>query len=84
MNINWDKQHCSVHQANLSQLNDLMPDLINLVQSLPEDPNDLIWDVKVHMLMPGQYPCIPNWHYDNIPKINNAQDFDLVKPDLPM
>lgn len=84
MNINWDKQHCSVHQANLSQLNDLMPDLINLVQSLPEDPNDFIWDVKVHMLMPGQYPCIPNWHYDNIPKINNAQDFDLVKPDLPM
>lgn len=36
------------------------------------------------MLMPGQYPCIPNWHYDNIPRLNNVQDFSKVRPDLPM
>jgi len=36
------------------------------------------------MLMPNQYPCIPNWHFDNVPRVNNKQDFDLVKPDAPM
>lgn len=41
-------------------------------------------DVKVHMLMPNQYPCIPNWHFDNIPRVNNVQDFGKVKLDLPM
>ena len=25
---------------------------------------DKLIDVKVHMLMPGQFPCIPNWHCD--------------------
>ncbi len=36
------------------------------------------------MLMPGQYPCIPNWHYDNVLRVNNEQDFELVKQHLPM
>ena len=26
-------------------------------------------DVKIHMLMKGQYPCIPNWHCDNVPRV---------------
>lgn len=25
-------------------------------------------DIKVHMLMPGQYPCIPGWHIDLVPR----------------
>ncbi len=29
---------------------------------------DYIVDVKVHKLMPGQWPCIPNWHCDFIPR----------------
>lgn len=61
-----------------------MPDLIDLIETFPEDPMDFTWDVKVHMLMPSQYPCIPNWHYDNIPRLNNVQDFSLVKTHLPM
>lgn len=84
INIDWTKQHCGVHQATCGQLIYLMPDLIDLIATFPEDPNDFIWDVKVHMLMPGQYPCIPNWHYDNIPRLNNVQDFSSVKPELPM
>lgn len=84
MNIDWSKQHCGVHQASSMQLIELMPDLKQLIDTFPENPNDFIWDVKVHMLMPGQFPCIPNWHYDNIPRLNNVQDFSKVRPDLPM
>ena len=83
-NINWSLQHPGVHQATLQQLIELMPDLHELINTFPENPNDFVWDVKVHMLMPGQWPCIPNWHYDNIPRVNNRQDFDLVRYDLPM
>lgn len=82
--IDWSAQHCGVHQADCKQLIEAMPDLAFLIGTFPENPFDFIWDVKVHMLMPGQYPCIPNWHYDNIPRINNAQDFSLIKPDAPM
>ena len=82
--IDWSEQHCGVHQAEFSELIELMPDLITLLSTFPEDVGDFIWDVKVHMLMPNQYPCIPNWHFDNIPRVNNKQDFDLVKPEAPM
>ena len=80
--INWSLQHCGVHQASFEQLVQLMPDLHELLNTFPENPSEFVWDVKVHMLMPGQYPCIPNWHYDNIPRVNNKQDFDLVRYDL--
>jgi len=43
---------------------------------------DFIWDIKVVMLMPGQWPCIPNWHYDLIPRDSKGkQDFTKVDPD---
>jgi hypothetical protein len=43
---------------------------------------DFIWDIKVMMLMPGQWPCIPNWHYDFIPRDSEGkQDFSKVDPD---
>lgn len=82
--IDWSKQHCGIHQGTYEQVIELMPDLIEIFLNFPENPNDFIWDIKVHMLMPGQFPCIPNWHYDNIPRVNNVQDFTKVKPKLPM
>ena len=83
-NIKWNKQHCGVHQATFKQLIELMPDLECIKETFPENVNDFTWDVKVHMLMPSQFPCIPNWHYDNVPRVNNEQDFSLIKPDKPM
>lgn len=79
--IDWSKQHSGVHRATFENLKKHMPDVYEMVaESFPkdEDPNNYTWDVKVHMLMPGQYPCIPNWHYDNVPRINNVQDFNAV------
>jgi hypothetical protein len=29
---------------------------------------DFIFDSRVHMLMPGWYPCIPGWHLDDVPR----------------
>lgn len=82
--IDWSKQHCGVHQANVGTLLELMPDLSSIIATFPDDPEVFTWDVKVHMLMPRQYPCIPNWHVDNVPRVNGVQRFDLIKLDLPM
>lgn len=43
-------------------------------------------DVKVHKLMPEQWPCIPNWHYDFIPRDPDTlqEDFSKVDPSAVM
>jgi hypothetical protein len=83
--IDWTKQHCGVHQATFHDLVGSMPEVAQMILStFPNNVYDFTWDVKVHMLMPGQYPCIPNWHYDNVPRVNNAQDWSKVRTDLPM
>jgi hypothetical protein len=36
---------------------------------LPPDYGDpVVIDTRVHMLMPGWYPCIPGWHHDDVPR----------------
>lgn len=85
MNIDWMKQHCGVHRASWEDLAQYMPDLVKMIkETFPEDVKGFTWDVKVHMLMPNQFPCIPNWHFDNIPRVNNEQDWSQVKTHLPM
>lgn len=84
MTIDWSKQHCGVHQADFLTTIELMPDIEPILRDFPDHYDDFTFDVKVHMLMPRQYPCIPNWHFDNVPRVNGVQNFDLVRPDLPM
>ncbi len=38
-----------------------------LKEQSPKWDNAII-DSRVHMLMPGWYPCIPGWHHDDIPR----------------
>lgn len=41
------------------------------LEILPTDfrnSKDLIIDSRVHMLMPGFWPCIPGYHLDDIPR----------------
>ena len=42
----------------------------DFVFSLPVNwrSENLIIDSRVHMLMPGWYPCIPGWHLDDVPR----------------
>lgn len=83
--IDWSAQHCGVIQGTHKDVIELMPDLEELVNSFPEDPNDYIWDVKVTMLFPGQYPCIPNWHKDLVPRDENMkEDESKITPEFPM
>ena len=82
--IDWSKQHCGVHQAPVDVVLELMPDIREVIETFPDVAENFTWDVKVHMLMPRQYPCIPNWHVDNIPRPTGIQRFDMAKPELPM
>lgn len=75
---------CGVHHASFENLLEHMPDLKEILESFPDDPEQFSWDVKVHMLMPDQYPCIPNWHCDFVPRENGIQKFSMCNPDLPM
>jgi len=82
--INWSNQHCGVYHAPFLKAMELMPDLEELLYTFPDDPLNFTFDIKVHMLMPRQYPCIPNWHTDNVPRVNGIQQFQAVRPELPM
>lgn len=63
--------HCPSDEAIV-----LMPELHKAWATVPVESG--IVDVKVHMLMPGQYPCIPNWHCDFVPR----DDDKTLRPDL--
>lgn len=42
----------------------------HFIACLPEDwyESEVTIDSRVHMLMPGWYPCIPGMHHDDIPR----------------
>jgi len=83
--INWSNQHCGVHQGTIIDVLELMPDLKEILKTFPDNPANFTWDVKVHMLMPGQYPCIPNWHRDMVPRNPmGKEDASKIQVDKPM
>lgn len=83
--INWKKQHNGVIQGEYEDVIRLMPDLEELLKTFPDNPKNFLWDVKVHMLMPNQYPCIPNWHRDMIPRGEDLkEDESKINDTLPM
>lgn len=62
-----------------------MPHLEGLLATFPRaNINDWLFDVKVHMLMKGQYPCIPNWHCDFVPRIDGKLQYDQATLDHSM
>ena len=82
--IDWSKQHCGVHQAPYDKMILLMPDVEPIIDTFPDLQQEFTWDVKVHMLMPRQLPCMPGWHTDFVPRINGIQRFELCQLDKPM
>jgi hypothetical protein len=64
-----EKLHPGLFHCPLSKVGKLMPEIIPVLKEAPlRQGEKYIVDAKVHMLMPGQWPCIPNWHYDNVPR----------------
>ena len=42
-------------------------DILNCLPRDWQDPHVVV-DSRVHMLMPGWFPCIPGWHHDDVPR----------------
>lgn len=42
----------------------------SFLDALPEEWKNqpLVFDSRVHMLMPGWFPAIPGWHHDDVPR----------------
>lgn len=63
------RMHNGLFRCPLNVAHKYMPELTALFLSAPlSDPENYEIDIKIHMLMAGQYPCIPNWHCDNVPR----------------
>ncbi len=41
----------------------------------------MIIDSRVHMLMPGWYPCIPGMHHDDIPRSTTSGQPNYINPE---
>ena len=79
-----ERLHCGLFRAPLDRAATLMPELEALFDSAPvEYPWEWEVDLKVHILIAGQYPCIPNWHCDNVPRVNGKIDYNLVNAKAP-
>ncbi len=75
--IDWSKSHCGIMLCDYDLTSELMPEVLpiidELIPYLQYDRGRYLIDVKVHMLMPEQYPCIPNWHTDFVPRNCNLK-----------
>lgn len=77
---------CGLFRCPLPLAYKLMPELSALYDTAPvTNPEEWELDLKIHMLMKDQYPCIPNWHCDNVPrgadgKVNYSLTSSAVPP----
>lgn len=62
-----------VFLAEPHEVIEVLPYMKALMDTFPYDINEYLFDVKVHMLMDGQYPCIPNWHCDFVPRDSDGR-----------
>lgn len=82
--INLSVLPCGLFRCPLNEAEAVLPELAELYKSTPvTDPENWELDLKIHMLMKDQYPCIPNWHCDNVPRENGKLRYDLIDPNAP-
>lgn len=64
----------------------VMPEIMPILKTSPVSLTSMIVDVKVHMLMPNQWPCIPNWHQDFVPRDPQTKEKrpELIDPSQKM
>lgn len=43
--------------------------------------DEILIDSRVHMLMPGMWPCIPGWHHDDVPRTREDGQPNYLTPD---
>ncbi len=88
--VNLSNQYCGLFRCPVVEAAPLLPELrklfIDAIMMLVEqghDPYEWEMDLKIHMLMANQYPCIPNWHCDNVPRFFGCTDYEEIKDDTP-
>lgn len=86
--IDWSKSPNGVMLCSFEQAIKFMPAVKPILRELLnsgmlEHPvTEYSVDVKIHMLMPNQWPCIPNWHRDFVPRDKNLKrDFRKIHKD---
>lgn len=84
--IDWSQSHCGVYLCTYKQTVELMPEVKPILDELYNSEFMGCWDdnyidVKVHMLMPKQFPCIPNWHCDFRPRDMDGNKLSKEKVD---
>lgn len=84
-NVDLSSLHPGIFHCPVACSAPLMPELKPLFDTAPFYVDErAIIDVKVHMLMPHQWPCIPNWHYDFVPRVHGEKRFELRNPEITM
>ncbi|KKL71543.1 hypothetical protein LCGC14_2093860 [marine sediment metagenome] len=81
------KLPCGIHRGVMADVEREFSCMVDTLKTAPVNLDDYEIDIKVHMLMKGQYPCIPNWHCDNIPRDGNGNliyDIALADVEHPM
>lgn len=77
--VDWSKSHNGVMLCSFEETYKLMPEVKPILGELIDSGmlefsvEEYAVDVKIHMLMPNQWPCIPNWHRDFIPRDKNGK-----------
>jgi hypothetical protein len=72
--VDWSKSHNGVMLCSFERTKELMPEVAPMLDELlesymlEEPQENYLVDVKIHMLIPGMYPCIPDWHTDFQPR----------------
>lgn len=46
------------------------------------DKKNYCFDSRVHMLMPGWFPCIPGWHHDDVPRSRSDGQPNYENPEF--
>lgn len=49
------------------------------IRALPWE--EVLIDSRVHMLMPGMWPCIPGWHHDDVPRSRKDGQPNYLTPE---
>lgn len=77
--INFGDLYCGLFRCPLNKASEIMPELKDLFDSAPvENPEDWEIDLKIHMLMVNQFPCVPNWHCDNVPRFDGITEYGKI------
>ncbi|MDB4461418.1 hypothetical protein N9043_00550 [bacterium] len=66
---------CGVLRGSFDDCLQYAPYVSDVIESTNLDLKDYEVDVKLHMLMAGQYSCIGGWHCDFIPRKQGVLDY---------